>query len=637
MCGIVGMFKPEGAFDAGQAEAIVAGAAKLLAHRGPDSGGTRVLPDHGVCFGHRRLSILDLDPRADQPMASPDGRILLTYNGEIYNFRDLRAELAKGGAVFRTESDSEVLIEGYRAWGLEPLLGRLAGMFAFGLYDCRERVLFLARDRAGKKPLFHAETPAGLVFASELAALCRLGVRRELDPAGLDAYLGLKFTPPPGTLLAGVRQVPPASFAEFRAGRQPSVKRYWDPFGMKDGPATRAEALERLDASLDLAVRRRLVSDVPVCIFLSGGLDSSLTAAHLARQGQKGMKAYTIGYRDLPAYNEFEHARVVAKRFGLEHEEIVLESREILETLASGGPALDEPVSDWVWLPLHSLSRKARADGFKVVLVGEGSDELFFGYDVMLKGLAELGRFSQGHWKLAAKALSKALAPVFSRVRRGHRRYDLWRRAAEGEPVYMGSSVGYGKSQRPQVAGPSLLEAGDADAGTRFIRGLYRDYREGSARPEDWVSLISYIEFYSKMSEVLLRRLDRVTMLSSLEARSPFLDHELAELAFAIPGGWKIRGGRLKSLLKDHGRKLLPASVVDRKKMGFSFPFKEWLRKDLGSTVEAAFKGSRLIKDGWLNGEFCLSLLAEHRSGRVDHAPRLWTLYDLCRWYDRWL
>ncbi|MBI5882924.1 MAG: asparagine synthase (glutamine-hydrolyzing) [Elusimicrobia bacterium] len=637
MCGIVGVFQPRGAFDPVRAERSVAQAAELLAHRGPDAGGSRVLPEHGLCFGHRRLSILDLDPRANQPMASPDGSVLLAYNGEIYNFRELRAELGKGGASFRTESDSEVLIEGYRAWGMEGLLARLLGMFAFGLYDCRERVLFLARDRAGKKPLFYAETPNGLAFASEMRALFRLGAARELDPVGLDAYLALKFAPPPGTLVRGVSQVPPASFAEFRPDQEPKVKRYWNPFGMKGGPGTRAEALDRLDAALDAAVKRRLVSDVPLCLFLSGGLDSSLTAAHLARQGVRGMKAYTVGYKDLPAYNEFEHARVVAKRFGLEHEEVLLESRQVLETLESGGLDLDEPVSDWVWLPLHSLSVKARKDGFKVVLVGEGSDELFFGYDVMLKGLADIGRFTQGHWKLCARALTRALAPVFSRVRRGHRRYDLWRRAAEGEPVYMGSSVGYGKSQRPQVAGPLLLERGDEDAGPRFIESLYRDYREGAARPEDWVGLISYVEFYSKMSEVLLRRLDRVTMLSCLEARSPFLDHELAELAFAIPGAWKIRGGALKSLLKDHGRKVLPASVVNRKKMGFSFPFKEWLRKDLGSVVEGVFKRSRLFSEGWLNREFCMSLLAEHRRGRVDHAPRLWTLYDLCRWHEHWM
>jgi hypothetical protein len=255
----------------------------------------------------------------------------------------------------------------------------------------------------------------------------------------------------------------------------------------------------------------------------------------------------------------------------------------------------------------------------------------------MMSGLADLKRFERPLWRSAAKVLSKALAPVYRRARRGHRRYDRFRRAASGEPVYMGSSVGYGKSQRHQVAGPRLLDGGDPDAGTAFISSLYDGYRRGARDPSDRVNLLSYVEAYTKMSEVLLTRVDRVSMRHSLEARSPFLDHELAELAFAIPGDVKIRGGRLKGLLKDLARTKIPAEIVDRKKTGFSFPFKEWLRGDLGGVVEARFRESGLFSDGWVNGEFCLRLLKEHRAGWVDHAPRLWTLFDLCRWYDRWI
>ncbi|MBI5210663.1 MAG: asparagine synthase (glutamine-hydrolyzing) [Elusimicrobia bacterium] len=637
MCGIVGIYRPDGLFDPAQARRDLEGAAGLLRHRGPDAQGVALMAEHGVGFAHRRLSILDLDARADQPMASADGAILLTYNGEVYNFRELRLELEAAGVRFRTESDTEVVIEGYRAWGMELLLGRLAGMFAFALYDAGERVLFLARDRAGKKPLFYAETRGGLAFASELRALFSLGVPRELDPVGLDGYLALKFVPPPRTLVRGVSKLPPACLLEARRGRPPRTARYWSPFARRASPASRDSALDLLDASFEAAVRRRLVSDVPVCLFLSGGIDSSLTAAYLARAGARDMKAYTIGYKDLPGYNEFEWSRMVAGRFGLKSSEIVLESRQVLGLLEGGVPDLDEPLADWVWLPLHALSARAREDGFKVVLVGEGSDELFFGYDVMMEGLSNLKRFSSGPWKLAAKALAAALAPVYRRASRGHRRYDLWRRAAAGEPVYMGSSIGYGKSQRGQVAGPRLLEGGDGGEGCRFIEGLYRDYREGSPRPEDWVSLISYVEFYSKMSEVLLQRVDRVTMRNSIEARSAFLDHELVELAFSIPGAWKAEGGVLKGLLKDLARRTLPAPVVDRKKMGFSFPFKEWLRGELGGLVESAFGRSRLFSEGWLQGDFCRRLLAEHRGGRVDHAPRLWAIFDLCRWHERWM
>lgn len=636
MCGILGIFRPDGNGEPEQARRRLKAAAALIAHRGPDAEGIQDLPGHGLAFAHRRLSILDLDPRAHQPMASADGNLLIAFNGEIYNFRELRGELEREGARFRTRSDTEVLLEGARVWGHDRLLERVAGMFAFALYDRRSRTLILARDRAGKKPLFYSEDGPELLFCSELRGLNRLrSTAPELDPAGLDAYLSLKFTPPPGTLLRGVRKLGPGQVLEKRAGGAPKIRRYWTPLGAL-GPASRAQALDRIEEILLKSVRRRLVSDVPVCLFLSGGLDSSLIAAELSAAGSGGMTAYTVGYKDLPGYSEFEYARRTAGAFALRHEELSLGSREALETLEDESSALDEPVADWIWVPLHHLSRRARADGFKVVLVGEGSDELFFGYDSMEKGLRDLRRMAAPLARTAAKAGSALLAPVYRRARRGHRRYDLMRRAARGEPIYMGSSAGWTRSQRHQVAGPLLLEGGAPEAGAAFVAGLYEDYRREAAVPGDEVNLVCYVEFLSKMTETLLQRVDRVTMLHSLEARCPFLDHELAELAFSLPGEWKRAGG-LKSLLKDLGRRKLPQAVVDRPKMGFSFPFKEWLRGELGGFAAGRFEKTRLFKDGWINGDFCRDLLAEHRMGWGDHAPRLWLMLDLARWYDRWV
>lgn len=639
MCGIVGLCSSAGPLNAAEAERELRDAAALMSHRGPDASGVRVLRSEGIGFGHRRLSILDLDPRADQPMASGDGKLLVTYNGEIYNFRELRASLEREGGRFRTESDTEVLLEGYRAWGIDGLLDRLAGMFAFALFDASRGEVFLARDRAGKKPLYYSPRGGRLIFASELRSILRLDPEaRELDPAGLDGYLSLKFAPSPRTLLKGVRRLPPGGVLRWSRGSVPSVRRYWRPLaGRPARSATPSEWLDRIDAALEKATRRRLVSDVPVCLFLSGGIDSSLIAAYLDRIGARDMKAYSIGYGDLPGYSEFEYSRRVAERFPLRYEEIVLDSGEALDALREDAAALDEPVSDWVWVPLHHLSRRAHADGFKVVLVGEGSDELFFGYDVMLKGLAALRRYKRPAWRALAKLGAAALAPVYRRARRGHTRYDLLRRVAAGEPVYMGSSVGFGRSQRHQVAGPRLLAEGEPGAGGEFVASLYRDFAGSSPDPGDTANLVCFIEFFSKMGEVLLQRLDRVTMLSSLEARSPYLDHELVELAFAIPGDRKIPGRRLKGLLKKLARRMLPAEIVDRKKMGFSFPFKEWLRGPLGGAVRETFHGSRLFSDGWVNGDFARRLLREHRSGLVDHAPRVWALYTLASWYDRWI
>ena len=609
----------------------------LLAHRGPDASGVALRPEHGVGFGHRRLAILDLDPRANQPMSSADGTILLTFNGEIYNFRELREQL-RPRVKFSTESDSEVLIEGYRAWGMDGLLSRAAGMFAFGLYDATLKRLFLVRDRAGKKPLFYSEAGGGLQFASEIRGLLALSsMSREPDPEGLDAYLSLKFAPSPGTLYKGVSKVPPGCYLQRDEFLAAKVIRYWDPF--KDGPpppADDAQCLDRIEGALAKACERRMVSDVPVCLFLSGGIDSSLMAAYLSPQ-HRGMTAYSIGYSDLPAYSEFQYSRMIAERFPIKYEEVLFESRQALEVLEDAELKLDEPMSDWVWVPLFHLSRRAHQDGFKVALLGEGSDELFFGYDVMMKGLGQLKRFQSPLWRGVAKAGAGALAPIYRRASRGHSRYDLLRRAAAGEPAYMGSSIGWSRSQRHQVAGPRLLRESSGKGGLRFIESLYAGYKNAAPHPGDLANLVCYVEFYSKMSEVLLQRVDRVSMLHSLEARSPFLDHELIELAFSIAGERKIAGGRLKSLLKDVAARRLPPAIVNRKKMGFSFPFKEWLRGPLGAEVDAVFKKTRLFSDGWVSGDFARRLLAEHRGGWQDHAPRLWALYDLARWYDRWI
>jgi asparagine synthase (glutamine-hydrolysing) len=633
MCGIAGVFAASAALDRQHVEASLKRALEEIAHRGPDASGVVVRAQAG--FGHRRLSILDLNARSDQPMSSPDGRHLLTYNGEIYNFRQLRAQLQAKGLSFKTDSDTEVLLAGYGHWGLEELLRRCAGMFAFALYDEERRTLVLARDRAGKKPLYYAERSGVVSFCSEVKGLLALlPGRPKLCRAGLEAYLTLKFVPSPDTLFSGVKKVPPGCYVQADAAGL-RVKRYWTPL-CAASHYSYAEALDRVDAALTTAVTRRLVSDVPVCVFLSGGVDSGLIVSKLDELGVRGTAAYTLGYSDMPGYNEFDYARLIAERFPVDYREVRLGSSQVLDVLQDETLVPDDPISDWVWVPLHFLGRQARADGFKVVLLGEGSDEVFFGYDVMLKGLAQIERYQSPAWRSFARAAYALGRPIYDVASRGHQRYDLMRRAAKGSLVYMGSSMGFARTQRHQLAGPALGPACDDPAG-RFLSHLQSDFAGGAADPGDAVNLISYIEFYTKMSEVLLHRVDRVSMMHSLEARAPFLDHELVELAFSLPGGLKIPQRRLKGLLKDVALRRLPEAVVRRPKMGFSFPFKEWLRGPLGPVVERSFNESRLFSDHWLNRTFCRRLLREHQSGLVDHAPRLWMLYSLARWYDRWI
>ncbi|HAM36940.1 MAG TPA: asparagine synthase (glutamine-hydrolyzing) [Elusimicrobia bacterium] len=636
MCGIFGVFAQGGApLDPDRVRGELQAAGEAIAHRGPDASGIVVRPRLG--FGHRRLSILDLNVRSNQPMSSPDQSVLVTYNGEIYNFRELRSQLEGEGPGFSTTSDTEVLIRGYQRWGLAGLLARAAGMFAFALYDGTSGRLYLARDRAGKKPLYWAQGDGRIYFCSELQGLFKLwpGPRR-LNPQGLESYLALKFVPAPGTLFDGVNKVPPGHYLEFGPEGQTRCVEYWNPLVKRGGGPAQGQALEMVERALDLAVRRRLVSDVPVCVFLSGGIDSSLIVDRIAAAGARGTAAYTVGYGDMPGYNEFEYARLVARKYPVDHREINISSREVLGVLQDDAMVLDDPISDWVWVPLHFLSRRARADGFKVVLLGEGADEIFVGYDVMLKGLSQLERFSKPGWQALARCAYALGRPLYALTHRGHRRFDLLRRAARDLPVYWGSSIGFPATQRHQIAGPALVETGRDPAG-EFIAGLYRRYAQAAADPSDLLNLVSFIEFYTKMGEVLLHRVDRVSMRHSLEARAPFLDHELCELAFSLPGNVKCPGRRLKGLLKEIALKRLPSEVVTRPKMGFSFPFKEWLRGPLAPAVQSVFADSGLFRDGWLDGAFCRALLREHQQGRADHASRLWMIYSLARWYDRWL
>lgn len=638
MCGFVGLFNPQGLKNLQQIQSQIESATESLHHRGPDARETVVWPSEGLVMGHCRLSILDLDRRANQPMASKDQSVLLSYNGEIYNFRSLKKDLQALGSQFQTEGDTEVLIEGYQKWGMDNLLKRLAGMFSFALFDKKEKVLFLVRDRAGKKPHFFSHTGNSLVFGSEIKSLAPLLPNSfQINPEGLGAYLHLKFVPWPETLFKNINKVPPASYLKIDRNLKISSHRYWHPWLHKNKSHPSGESTTAmLEGAFMESVKRRLVSDVPVCLFLSGGLDSSLIAAALKKIGTNPLTAYSIGYKDLPGFNELSYSKLVAEKFSLDYREIILEQKKALEILEDSTLSLDEPISDWIWVPLYQLSQQARKDGFKVTLLGEGSDEIFFGYDSMMKGLKTLNRYQNPLWQMMGKAAAAVGAPIYRHAKTGHRRYDFFRRLLEDEPLYLGSSLGFNISQQHQIAGENLKNQ-TSSLGTAHVEHLYQEYKDWADDPEDNVNLICYVEFYTKMNEVLLQRVDRITMLNSLEARAPFLDHELVEKAFSIPGSDKIEGQRLKSALKELAAQYLPPEIINRKKMGFSFPFQEWLKGELGSYVESKFESTRLFKDGWVNGEFARTLLKEHRAGKRDNAPKIWMLFDLARWYDQWI
>lgn len=631
MCGIFGIvnLSNNSSFD----EGAFKHALSTINHRGPDYQGTHVDPE--FIFGHARLSILDLDPRSNQPMLLEDGKYVLTFNGEIYNFHDIRKELEAEGVKFRTESDTEVILLAYRSWGMDKFLEKALGMFAFGLFDKKLNKLFLVRDRFGKKPLFCHFSEKTFGFASELAPLFKYYPKFKLNPSGLDSYLTLNFSPFNDHLVEGIKSVPPGCYGVLDVeNKDLKLHRYWNPF-QHTQKRINNYSVEELEHELERAVKDRLISDVPVCGFLSGGIDSSLISAFVAKNSNHPYRTYCIGYEGQDKYNEFEYADIVAKKYKLDHHNITVTLDDAKKVLMSVGDQLDEPISNWVWVPLHLLSKKVRDDGYKVVLVGEGADELFHGYNSFAEALKNLEKSRSQSWKYTIPHQMLGWASDYSV--QGHRRFDMWRRVAENDPVYMNTSFGIPKTLRNKLAGEALLHSGNPSAGYDYIKLVQNDLAKVSGGNFDDVDLIAYTEIYSKMIEVLVRRVDRISMLSSIEARAPFLDHKVAELVFRTMGKSRIDGNVKKAWLKKVARKHIPAECIDRKKMGFSFPFEQWLYGEMGNVVHERFQESKIFKDGWLNQKYCLGILNDHRSKKRDYAPRIWSLYTLATWYDRWM
>lgn len=653
MCGIAGIISSFGrSLDLDRAPGSMATALEHLAHRGPDASGIMVTKDKTAIFGHRRLAIIDLSPKANQPMLIKEKGIYITYNGEIYNYKELKEELEKEGERFFSSSDTEVLLRGYAVWGFDELLERINGMFGFALYDSKKKVSYLARDRVGIKPLYYALNSGILYFASEVRALLDIWPgKRSLDPAALSLYLTLKFTPSPTTLFAGIKRLEPGIYARFQADGAMHIHHYWSPFNKDSWSFSPTSVVNQIDTDLTDSVRRRMVSDVPVAAFLSGGIDSSLIIAKLNQLNIKQPTTYSIGYKDYEQFNELKFSRMVADRYPINYREVLTDAKETENILLDDQLILDEPISDWVWVPLYVLSRKARDDGFKVILLGEGSDEQFVGYDSMMSLMKEQLTWQRliGHIPGLAKLLFAAARPFMKNAVHGHRTFDLIRRMASGDPLYIGSSIAYRETQKHQVAGRNLQQHIDRAAQSPpdpgetspftsgYLRALHARFDRSAPDPFDLVNRICYIEIYTKMIEILLHRVDRITMLNSIEARVPFLDHTLVEHTFRIPGSMKLQGNTQKAVLKKIAQNYLPGEIINRKKMGFSFPFKEWLQGPLGDMVASTFSTSNLCRDEFINGAFCLRMLSEHRRGKIDHASQIWTTYTLCRWYDKWI
>jgi asparagine synthase (glutamine-hydrolysing) len=624
MCGIAGIVHRDLAAPVAQAD--LTGMVRALAHRGPDGEGLVCRP--GAALGMRRLAIVDV-ATGQQPIANETGTVHIVANGEIYNFKDLQQELVARGHAFRSlASDIEVLVHGYEEWG-EALPARIRGMVAFAIWDERSQTLFAARDRAGEKPLYWSLTPRGLVFASEVKALLAGPlVARDLDLEALDQFLTYEYVLTPRTMLRGVHALPAGSSLRYQGG-EVSVRRYWDPAAIAPQPWTDADAAAALREALQRAVTGQLMSEVPLGAFLSGGIDSSSIVALMSRVSSQPVKTFTMGFED-GSYSELPYARDVATLFATEHTErlVTPDLGALFDTLV---PHLDAPFADVSLFPTYMVSRVAR-EHVTVALSGDGGDELFGGYDAY-EAHALASRFASVGAPLvpALAAVGAVLPPTGQKkgVVNKFKRFIGGVATAPADLEHYRWMVHLGSRAKRRLYAPAFTAALDGS-------DVYAPVREVLARGsrDDVLNRQLYTDLTVYLADDILVKVDRMSMAISLETRAPFLDVDVMELAFSMPGDLKVRHGVRKFVLKEAMRGLVPDRILHRKKEGFSIPIKNWLRRELAPLMRDLLAPARMARRGLFQPAEVTRLVDQHVAGRENHAHTLFPLMVFERWAD---
>jgi|RhiMetdeSRZDD1v2_1073273.scaffolds.fasta_scaffold154644_2 asparagine synthase (glutamine-hydrolysing) len=625
MCGITGFFVDS---VRGHHREILDRMIESLRHRGPDEDGSYV--DEHAAVGARRLSIIDV-ATGRQPVCNEDRTVWAVQNGEIYNFKSLRADLERRGHRFRTASDSEVLVHAYEEWA-DDCVSHLDGMFALALWDRAKRSLLLARDRMGEKPLYYYAGPETFVFGSELRALLEHpSVPRQLSFESLSRYLAFEYVPAPHSMLAGIMKLAPGHVLTVCPGGKPHVARYWDLSFAPEQAVDEHEWAERLIAQLEMSVRRRLVADVPVGMFLSGGIDSSSIVAMAAASTPRPLKTFTLGFAE-PSYDERRFARTISRRFGTDHEEVVLTGDEVGLLLENVGGLLDEPLVDSSFLPIYVLSRLARRS-VGVVLSGDGGDELFCGYPTFLAGRAVEWFYRFPRW---AQRLATAMVrrwPPSSRYGSAEFLLKQFVRGLPHPPAVRTQLLLGGMPIQEQRA---LLAAGVRAACAQL--DPYDDLasldNSPALSPIDRL-IYQHCKFY--LADQNLAVVDRASMASGLEVRAPFLDHAVVELSGRIPPNLKMRGWRTKYILKRALHGIVPDSILGRRKQGLGVPIGMWLRGPLRSVLENRLAQGPVARRGLFDRAAIDRLVREHIAGREDHRKVLWALLMLDAWCDHYL
>lgn len=666
MCGIVGLFSPHSKITLTDEQ--FHRLRDEMIHRGPDGGDHWRSECSRVLLGHRRLSIIDLNSTASQPMCNEDGAVWVTFNGEIYNHELLRKELTIKGHQFRTEkSDTEVLVHGFEEWGIEGLCAKIEGDYAFALWCGRTQKLYAARDRIGVKPLYFSFLGDSLFFASEIKVLLKHPqMKRQVNPIAMYHYLSFLTTPAPMTMFDGIYKLPAAHYMEMDRQGHFEAKRYWDVTSTSAMDLTEFETrlkgegedylINETRDRLVQSVEKRMMSDVPMGVFLSGGIDSSTNVALMSRYSSSAVKTFTVGFKDYTHLNELSYANDVAEQFKTEHHEILIDRQDMESYLQTLVYSQDEPLADWVCIPLYFVSKLAKDSGMTVIQVGEGADEQFSGYASYMGYL----NLYQKYWTTFQK-LPTLLQGIISHTATAgsklHPKLDIYadiidRAYRDREHFWSGATVFWdtlkNKLVNVQAFRPAFEKGSDSrlqslgieknwNLDTFSVIKNFRDTHLDKKPNHDILARMIYNEFQLRLPELLLMRVDKITMSQSLEARVPFLDHRLVEFSYNIPMEYKVKNGVAKYILKRAVEGIIPHHIIYRKKMGFGAPMSQWLMESFGATVEDAIMRSPLLKQGFFNVSYITQLFQDHRKKRRDNSLYIWTLYNLTAWYDYWI
>jgi asparagine synthase (glutamine-hydrolysing) len=631
MCGIVGVLSFENSsFQITESHIIKM--RDTMVRRGPDDAGVYISANRKLGLGHRRLSIIDLSKTASQPMCNEDGTIWLVFNGEIYNHYEIRPELEKAGHNFRTDhSDTEVIIHAYEEWGIDCVT-KFRGMFAIALWDSKVRNLWLIRDRIGIKPLYYSIQNGRITFASEIKAILQdPEQRRIVNEEGFYHYLSFLVTPAPQTLFEGIKKLPCATWLRVSEEGQIREYRYWDVLDhtIPMNHLSENEIAGRILAELRTSVKLRKVSDVPVGVFLSGGIDSSTNTALFSEGENSSIKTFSIGYNgEYKSYgNELHHARKMAHLVNAKHYERLLDLDDLLNFLPLMVHLQDEPIADPVCVPIYYVSKLARENGVVVCQVGEGADELFWGYPYWKLNLALQQVSDRFPW-----ALPKRLAVTMLNLNKKlHHNIALeWlRRAGVNQPIFWGGAEAFSELEKKDLLHPRLRKQFFGFSSYEVIRPIHQRFEE-KAWEKSHLNWMTYLDLNLRLPELLLMRVDKMSMGVSIEARVPFLDHKFVELVMSIPESVKIKNGVLKYILKKSVRGLIPDELIDRRKQGFGLPIKEWFFERIKAISRQELDGFCQHTD-FLDTSSAMKLVEEGRAWKV------WYLVNFILWWKYYI